>query len=542
MRIRGFPFSKINGTNSLLCPGRLTFLTLLILASTLLWARLGGGPSVTPRARSSQLDSVQVETLSNITFKNDIRLFAVMAALNAAGFDYEAPGKKMLWVRRSIRQELQALDPELATKLRAFYTEHRTSLAPEKQQAPYISLALFLSGPPDFQLAVEEKGLPGNVLRVRGFENLVRDFYQKANIENLWQRYQKDYLEELKAYRDVLKKAIQQTLQYFRIPARIALDRHMIVSPDLLNIQDVVNARNFKRVYYITIGPSQDPFNSYPQLQHEYLHSLIDPLIEKFETRLRKHQGLLELALRQPQFKTKYQNQFSLIVTESLIESILLRLHSPRDLKRKMAELFRQGLIFVLYFHQQLLSYEQAEMVTFPNYVEVLIRHIHQDKIRDDERTMAVWEEELAGLAQQSRKARRRAQRESGQRQRTRSILNEAASLLASGEYALAREKLTQLLDSDPENGTAFFYLGQVASQGDDYSRAFECYTQAAEATSSPLWVQAWSLLRMGNFLASRGDFTAARSYFTRVSQLEGDLRGAAEEAERSLQRLGQKR
>ncbi|MEE8587276.1 MAG: hypothetical protein V3T83_20745, partial [Acidobacteriota bacterium] len=53
--------------------------------------------------------------LANIEFKEDVRVFTVMAAINAAGFDYEAKGRQMSDVRRSVRQALKGLDSGLLT-------------------------------------------------------------------------------------------------------------------------------------------------------------------------------------------------------------------------------------------------------------------------------------------------------------------------------------------------------------------------------------------------------------------------------------------
>jgi hypothetical protein len=66
-----------------------------------------------------------LEDLVNITFKNDARVFAVMAALNVAGFDYERSGKNYSPEREWVRRRLEGVDPDLALRLENFYREHR---------------------------------------------------------------------------------------------------------------------------------------------------------------------------------------------------------------------------------------------------------------------------------------------------------------------------------------------------------------------------------------------------------------------------------
>ena len=118
------------------------------------------------------------------------------------------------------------------------------------------------------------------------------------------------------------------------------------------------------------------------------------------------------------------------------------------------------------------------------------------------------------------------------------SLLNEAAVLLSNKEFVPARETLQKVLLDDPDNGNAYFYLAQVASQTEQYEQAREYYTRAANAPGIATWVQAWSLLRIGNYHAFQGQSEEARTLFDRVLDLEGDLRGAKEEAQKSVDRL----
>ena len=62
--------------------------------------------------------------------------------------------------------------------------------------------------------------MPADVWRLRGFEKLVAELYQKAPLAELWQEFQPRYQQELEAYRPIFREVIQETLAYFRIPAR----------------------------------------------------------------------------------------------------------------------------------------------------------------------------------------------------------------------------------------------------------------------------------------------------------------------------------
>ncbi|MEE2838918.1 MAG: tetratricopeptide repeat protein [Acidobacteriota bacterium] len=493
------------------------------------------GPFSVARAQSTET----AEALANIKFTADVRVFTVMAALNAAGFDHETSGRDMSGVRQRIRRETEKVDSVLLGKLRTFYSSHNLTMEASDQQVAYTSLALLLSGPPEFQVTVQEGELPEDVKQILGFEKLVKEFYEKANIESLWQSQQPAYEEELTSYQTVVKDLIAQTLDYFRIPPRVVLDREIILIPDLLNAKTIVNVRNLDLVYYVVVGPTDEAAENHHQIQHEYLHFLIDPLIEKFGMALIEHGDLLELAHAQPQLKPQFQNKFFLLVAESLIETVLLRLHNPENSDRELIRLFRQGLIFAPYFSRELKRYEQeTELISFPSYVETLLDGIENPLIEEDAKWIAALEGEIKGAQQQQLETQQRAIDEVNQRNHVTSLLNEAAILLSKREFQPAQKTLRQILLDDPDNGNAYFYLAQAASQTEQFEQAVEYYTRAANTPGIPTWVQAWSLLRIGNYQAFQGQTEEARTLFARVLELEGDLRGAREETQKSVDQL----
>ncbi|MBI4447082.1 MAG: hypothetical protein HY645_14405 [Acidobacteria bacterium] len=482
-------------------------------------------------------DTVQeIEILPNIHFRTDRRVFTVMAALNAAGFDYEAPSREMSAVRKGVRSRLAALDADLRSRMNRFYLEHPFPDV-TSTQAAYISLALLLTEPPELRLIVDPKTTPAEVTRIAGFEKLVQEFYLAANVESLWEQFRAHYELELERYLQVMKAISQETLAYFRIPARIAMDRQIFFISDLLNSHDIVNARNLDRVYYVVVGPSETNQEYHLQLQHEYLHFLLDPIVEKFAAAILQHQELLNVAQRQPAIKSEYQNQFLRIVTESLIEGILLRLHPTPDFDARMVRSFHQGLVLTPYFYRGVKNYDSDHTVTFPAYCETLFQKMASLKIEDDENEISAM---YVGLRQtgerRSQEEAKSAAADAIQKQ-VNGLLSESAKLLAQKNLEPAQSKLWQVLELDPGNRGAFFYLAQIAGQGKNTEEAFTYYGKAAQNPSPP-WIRAWSLLRMGSILASRGEFKEARSYFLQVTSLSGDLRGAREAAEKAIKEM----
>ena len=89
----------------------------------------------------------------NVRIEPDGRLFVVMAALNAAGFDYEPGGQPLTPARVELRKDLAKLDPQIRAKLTAFYKSHRRPGVEEPADAArYAALSFLMTPPPAFSI------------------------------------------------------------------------------------------------------------------------------------------------------------------------------------------------------------------------------------------------------------------------------------------------------------------------------------------------------------------------------------------------------
>lgn len=492
---------------------------------------LGGWISAQPQ------QAAHLEDIVNIDLRTDVRLFTVMAALNAAGYDYELPGQEMSRVRMQIRNHLRDLDPALVSRLHDFYRAHRGS-DPVETQAAFTSFALLLSGPPQFELALDLEHMPPGTEHLAGFELLLSEFYRAAQIDSLWSRFQQAHGEELIAYRPVLMRVIRDTLEYLRMPPRVVLDRRIVLMSDLLSHHDVVNARNLQKVYYMMVGPTRDPAANYLQLQHEYLHFILDPMVDKFGPEIFTDEKIFEIVHDQPELSDQYRQQMSVVTTESLIEALQLRLHSTSDLDEALATRFRQGLVLTPYFYELLESFEEDGEERFAAFLEEALEDLSSRRVENDAEEIARIEAELAQrrAAELNQELQRQHQAETGAR--ITRLLNEAGRLTADKQVSQARAKLNELQELDPDNPRADFYLAQLANQEGDYEAAFRYYQKASRSPEAEPWVKAWAILRVGRYLASQGKFAEARAHFEEVLRMEGDLQGAQDMARESLVHL----
>src|SRR3977135_907909 len=92
---------------------------------------------------------------ANVRIDADVRTFVVMAAVNAAGFDYENGGQALSPARAELRKDLAQLDPQVKEKLAAFYQTHRRADGDEAADAArYQALSLMMTQPPAFNIYV----------------------------------------------------------------------------------------------------------------------------------------------------------------------------------------------------------------------------------------------------------------------------------------------------------------------------------------------------------------------------------------------------
>ncbi len=86
---------------------------------------------------------VHAQPTAPVVINSDLRLFAMMTALNAAGFDVEV-GQQYHPVRAVARSLAKQLDPDLISRLQEFYKDHKNGQPDDAQLSKYISLALNL--------------------------------------------------------------------------------------------------------------------------------------------------------------------------------------------------------------------------------------------------------------------------------------------------------------------------------------------------------------------------------------------------------------
>ena len=122
------------------------------------------------------------EDRSPIALDSSETLFSVLSALNSCGYDQDLTISDA--TRSNVRAEVQRVlaesaDAETArSALCEFYLTHTAERSSNRSLSPYISLALYMDGPPHFAPRIKEEDLPPPMAGaggVVGFENLIDD-------------------------------------------------------------------------------------------------------------------------------------------------------------------------------------------------------------------------------------------------------------------------------------------------------------------------------------------------------------------------------
>lgn len=229
-----------------------------------------------------------------------------MAALEAAGFQANAPGAEPSVFRAQVRKDLADLDPDLRNRLRTFYERNKlpSPATPADQAARYVSLAFALGPPPTLDAPVRSDDLPGSLLEVLDFAPLVQEFYRRSNISDLMTSYTRAHQAEGDRLRKPTGEMVSDVLSYLHTrPITLIFERALVtapgtkknqpkqyttrqqtrnfyVVPDLLGVPGTINFRVIRDEYYAVVPEGTDPADS--ELRRAYLQYVVDALVVRF--------------------------------------------------------------------------------------------------------------------------------------------------------------------------------------------------------------------------------------------------------------------
>ena len=108
-----------------------------------------------------------------------------MAALNAAGYDADALSPNNHPLRAAITQHLQGRKLTTVLELRE-YLERRKVAGRGLDLSRFISFALSVDGPPNFNYKFQPHEMPPDLAVLEGFDRLMTRFHREAEMDKLW--------------------------------------------------------------------------------------------------------------------------------------------------------------------------------------------------------------------------------------------------------------------------------------------------------------------------------------------------------------------
>lgn len=281
-----------------------------------------------------------------------------MCALDAAGFDSDESTLAEMPYRRKLRGDLLKLQGPATSVLRQFYKQHAFSTRAETLSR-YITFSLVIGPPPEFRFLYDRDLLPPDVLTIEDFQPLLANFYREAQLSERWQEIEPEYERAEALYDAPVRNIVTLTNAYLREILSASRGRTFTVYVEPL-VGRLTNFRIYGATYSVVVGtPTPLPF---ADIQHAYLHFLLDPLTSRYEAQVDTKRDLLKIAAQAPRLPVDYQDDFVAFTDECLIRAVELRLKhlSPDQLESAMKQQDESGFILVRPFVEQLMKFEKA--------------------------------------------------------------------------------------------------------------------------------------------------------------------------------------
>jgi tetratricopeptide (TPR) repeat protein len=328
-----------------------------------------------------------------VSLQNSEALFYVAVALNSCGYDNGLSESDPIrtHVREQVNQALQQSEParDARDKLCVFINQHRLSENASRDLAQYVSLALYVTPPPELALSVDQDDMPPDSTQVIDILPLLRDFAKAIDLHFIWVSNHVAYEEEIVKLHDPLTRMIVNTNVYLKMPASTYSGSRFLVVLEPLLSPDETNARVYGPDYVVVASPVNGVIHM-QEARHTYLHYMIEPMLYSRASAMDRLLPILK-TVREAPLDFVYRSDIVSLVVESLIRAIEARTMDtgipeykiPADVRRNDLEretqlhnaslqkiaIARQnavnqsmvaGFVLTQYFYDQLIAFEHT--------------------------------------------------------------------------------------------------------------------------------------------------------------------------------------
>ena len=318
-------------------------------------------------------------------------VFVMAAALNMCGYDEGL--EESAPVRKQVRDEINkalATSEDARDKRDAlclFIAQHRMT-GTELDIAQYISLALYLTPPPEMEITADLTELPPDATQVADIVPVLKDFVTAVDLHGIWLTVHHTYDEAADQLHDPLSQMIVSTNLYLKVPAGTSYGRRFIVVIEPMLSPSTVNARIYGTDYVVVVSPVDGKIRM-TDVRHTYLHYVIDPLLFARSGAIDRSQPILK-EIRDAPLDFRYRSDTVALTVECLIKAIEARtmdtgipdyklptgvdrsqlprfereqqLTEQRQEAARVAQVqhdMRQGFVLTQYFYGQMIEFEK---------------------------------------------------------------------------------------------------------------------------------------------------------------------------------------
>ena len=308
-------------------------IAVLSLASGSLAAVAQATSSSNPQKDSSSVNPIEEKAPSlidpggpTISLVTSEPVFLMATALNACdyneGLDESSPTRAR--VRDEINQALGRSEDARTSrdKLCLYIAQHRMT-GGERDIAQYVSLALYLTPPPELETSADLTEMPPDSTQVVEIVPLLRKFIEAVDLHGIWLAIHHNYDEELAKLHDSLYQSIQATNLYLRLPFEGYTERRFVVVMEPMLSPRTVNARIYGTDYVVVVSPTNGHIPM-EDVRHTYLHYLIEPLLFSRANAIDREQPILK-EIHDAPLEFRYRSDTVALTVECLIKAIEAR-------------------------------------------------------------------------------------------------------------------------------------------------------------------------------------------------------------------------
>jgi hypothetical protein len=329
-----------------------------------------------------------------ITLETSEPLFVLASALNACGYDSDLAESNP--IRTEVRADLAAAlvdDPKAAASQAALcsYIHEHELTDKGRELAQYISLALYLTPPPQLTTIADQTEMPPDALQVVNILPLLRTWVEATHLHAIWLKHRPEYEAITNSLHQPVTDLVFGTNIYLKMPVSSYSDRRLLILIEPMLAPNAPNARIYSTDYIVVTSPTAKGDVRMDQIRHLYLHYTIEPLIYARANSMLRLTPLLKPVEDAP-LEYTYKTDVVALVTECLIKAIEARrmdtglVEPPKptgtrarevlarydeelasyerqaeEIRRKQVALdMRQGWTLTEYFYEQLIALEHS--------------------------------------------------------------------------------------------------------------------------------------------------------------------------------------